>query len=324
VPEALPSTLHLDGRQLRKWRVVRGRVPDGAVVHFETPGFFETYWRESMAGGLVIAAQAALIGLLMAERRRRRSAELARQTLRTELMHASRLAVAGELVASIAHEINQPLGAIQANADAAELILASGADRREDLRAILADIRRDDQRASEVIRRLRALLAKREVEKRSFDLEEAVRDVERLLSPEARRRGVSLELRLPGGHLEVHGDRIQLQQVVINLALNAMDALAARPEARRRVEVSLAREPGQIVLLVRDQGPGISAEHLPKLFDSFFTTKSGGMGLGLAIARTIVEAHGGRIRAENAPGGGAAFFVELPLPGRDEAPPERP
>jgi len=324
LPETLPPALHLDGRQLRKWGVEWSRVPAGAVVHFEEPGFLEAHWRESLAAGLVIAVQAALIGLLVAERRRRRSAELSRQTLRAELMHASRLAVAGELVASIAHEINQPLGAIQANADAGEMMLASGADRREDLRAILADIRRDDQRASEVIRRLRALLAKGEVEQRSFDLVEAVRDVERVLSPEARRRGVALELRLPGSRLEVHGDRVQLQQVVINLALNAMDAVAGEPEARRRVEISMVREPGKIALAVRDQGPGIPAEHLAKLFESFFTTKRGGMGLGLAIARTIVEAHGGRIRAENAPEGGAAFVVELPMPGRQEAPPSRP
>jgi len=324
VPASLSPGVHLDWRQLRRWGVDQRRVPAGAVLHFRPPGFFETYRQEALAGGLVFAVQAALIGLLLVERRRRRAAELARQAVRTELMHASRLAVAGELVASIAHEINQPLGAIQANADAGELMLASGADRREDLRAILADIRRDDQRASEVIRRLRALLAKGEVEKRNLDLEEAVRDVERVLSPESRRRGVSIELRLPGGPVEVHGDRVQLQQVVINLALNAMDAVAAQPEARRRVEVSLAREAGWIVLGVRDRGPGIPAEHLPKLFESFFTTKSGGMGLGLAIARTIVEAHGGRIRAENAPEGGAAFVVELPPPGRTENPLARP
>lgn len=323
-PAPAPTPLHVDWRQVKRFGIDEAAIPADAIVHYREPTFWEQYRLVASVATAVILLQAGLIGALLIERRRRRTAEVAAQKHRVELAHASRLAVAGELTASIAHEINQPLGAIQANADAGEMMLASGADRREDLRAILADIRRDDQRASEVIRRLRALLAKGEVEQRSFDLVEAVRDVERVLSPEARRRGVALELRLPGSRLEVHGDRVQLQQVVINLALNAMDAVAGEPEARRRVEISMVREPGKIALAVRDQGPGIPAEHLAKLFESFFTTKRGGMGLGLAIARTIVEAHGGRIRAENAPEGGAAFVVELPMPGRQEAPPSRP
>jgi len=324
LPERLPAEVHLDWRQLRRWGVDERSLPADAVIHFRAPGFFEEYRREALAGGLVFAVQAALIGLLLVERRRRRAAELARQAVRTELMHASRLAVAGELVGSIAHEINQPLGAIQANADAADLILASRPDRVADLRAILADIRRDDQRASEVIRRLRTLLAKGEVEKRSLDLEEAVREVERLLRPEARRRGAALEVRTPGGPVPLLGDRIQLQQVVINLVLNGLDAVANAPADRKRVEISLGRGAGgNAVLTVRDLGAGIALEHLPQLFESFFTTKSRGMGLGLAIARTIVEAHGGRIRAENDPAGGAVFRVELPVSGGEPAPKER-
>ncbi len=323
LPDELPAQAHLDWRQLRRWGVDEQRLPAGAVLHFRKPGFFEEHRREALAGGLVFVVQAGLIGLLLVERRRRRAAELARQAVRTELMHASRLAVAGELVGSIAHEINQPLGAIQANADAADLILASRPDRVADLRAILADIRRDDQRASEVIRRLRALLAKREVEKQDLDLAEAVREVERLLRPEARRRGVALEVRTPGEPVPLLGDRIQLQQVVINLVLNALDAVASGPDGRKKVEISLGRGAGEeVVVAVRDLGPGIAPENLGKLFESFFTTKSQGMGLGLAIARTIVEAHGGRIRAENHPAGGAVFRVELPASGGEPAPRE--
>ena len=227
--------------------------------------------------------------------------ELAVQQQRLELAHASRLAVAGELTGAIAHEINQPLGAILSNADAADLLLASGADRRDELRAILADIRQDNLRASEVIRRLRALLAKQPVDWHPFDLNDAVRELEPVLRAEARRRGVALDLRLAATATILVGDRVQIQQVLLNLALNAMDAANGLPEARRAVAVSVERDADRLTLVVRDQGQGIAPEHLPQLFDSFFSTKPRGMGLGLSITRTLVEAHGGRIWAESGP-----------------------
>ncbi len=236
---------------------------------------------------------------------------------RCELAHASRLAVAGELTGAIAHEINQPLGAILSNADAADLLLASGADRRDELRAILADIRHDNLRASEVIRRLRALLAKQPVDWHPFALNDAVRELEPVLRAEARRRGVALDLRLAATATTLCGDRVQIQQVLINLVLNAIDAANGLPEARRTVAVSVERDADQLALVVRDQGQGIASEHLPRLFDSFFSTKPQGMGLGLSITRTLVEAHGGRIRVESGAGSesGAVFRVEWPAAG---------
>jgi len=225
--------------------------------------------------------------------------------------HASRLAVAGELTASIAHEINQPLGAILSNTAAAELILQSGEDRRDLLRHILADIRRDDVRASEVIRRLRTLLAKHEVEQRSFDLNTAVTEVAALLQREAERRLVRIEMRL-ASVATVVGDRVQVQQVLINLLLNAMDAVDQVGEDRRGIIVAVENVGHRIIITVRDQGRGIAAEELPKLFDSFYSTKRTGMGLGLSIGRTIVETHGGRIWAESQPGVGSQFHIEFP------------
>jgi signal transduction histidine kinase len=312
LPEAVPQALNVDWRQVRRWGIDESAIPRDAVVHFKAPTLLEAYRHEAIAAAGVLALQAGLIGWLLVEHRRRRLAESAEHTRRLELAHASRLAVAGELTGSIAHEINQPLGAILSNADAADLILEAGGDRRDELRGILADIRRDDIRASEVIRRLRTLLAKHEVERKPFDLNDAVREIESVLGAEARRRHSTLDVRPAPAPVAVVGDRIEIQQVLINVVLNALDSMADRPEEQRTVVVSVENVSAGADVAVRDRGHGIAPEHLPRLFDPFFTTKRDGMGLGLSIARTVVEAHGGRVWAENGPGEGAVFHVELP------------
>jgi signal transduction histidine kinase len=315
LPEFAPASLRVDWRQVRRWGIDEGAVPADAVVQFREPTFWEAYRNVAIAVTAVILLQAALIATLLFERRRRRLAELAVQKQRTELAHASRLAVAGELTASIAHEINQPLGAVQTSADALDMILASGGDRHDDLVRIVTRIRRDNLRASDVIRRLRALLARHEPERRPFDLNAALGDVVSLLTPEATRRNVALQFRPTAHEARVLGDHTQIQQVLINLVLNAMDAVADLPDHRRTVIVLVERVADGSAVSVHDRGRGIAPENLSRLFDSFFSTKQKGMGLGLSIARTIVEAHGGRIRAENHPGGGAVFHVELPTAG---------
>ncbi len=322
LPDSPPTEAHLDWRQTRRWGIRERDVPAGTVWHFREPSLWEEHRYWLIAAVVAILFQAALIAGLLFQRRRRHAAEQAVAGQRSELAHASRLAVAGELTASIAHEINQPLGAILSNADAADLILESGGDRRADLRAILADIRRDDLRASEVIRRLRELLARHRVERRPFEVNETVRGVEAALAAEARRRGVVLDVQPETAALTLVGDRIQFQQVLINLVLNAMDALADAPEDRRTVVVSVERRPQGAAIAVRDRGPGIPREQLPNLFKSFFSTKRTGMGLGLSIARSIVEAHGGRIWVESASGEGAVFRVEMPAAGAPGAFPE--
>jgi PAS domain S-box len=231
-----------------------------------------------------------------------------------DLAHASRVAVLGELTASIAHEINQPLGAILSNADAAELLLESESPPLEEVRKILGDIRNDDLRASDIIRHIRLLTRKQVMQMQSLDVNEVAGEVVRLMEPEARRRNVSLRTEFSAAPATILGDRVPLHQVLMNLLLNGMEAMADTPESGRRLLVRTATN-GQrrVEISVTDSGQGIPAEKLPRLFESFFTTKENGMGLGLAIARSIIDAHQGRIFAENKSDGGATFRFDLPL-----------
>jgi signal transduction histidine kinase len=302
-----------DGRQLRRWGIDESLLPADCEVRFREVTAWDRYRWEILAVLAVVLLQAALIAALLIQRQRRHRAELAMQRQRGELFHATRLATLGELTASIAHEVNQPLGAILANVDAAEMLLDSENMHPDALRQILADVRRDDLRASEVIRRLRALLAKHETAREPLDVNEMVADALQLLASESRRRDVEVETAFAPGLPEVSGDRVQLQQVVLNLVVNAMDAVADAPAGRRRISVRTRRTlDGDVVVAVADRGPGIPAEQQPKLFDSFFTTKPRGMGLGLSIARTIVEAHGGHIRADSDGRSGATLYFMLP------------
>lgn len=248
-----------------------------------------------------------MIGSLMDITDRMRLEEVNRR-----LAHAGRLMVAGELMASIAHEINQPLTAILNNAEAGIKLLES-AHAPEPTLEILEDIRRDDVRASQVISRLRSWLTDRRLARDPVDIDAIVRDVERLLRPEADRRGVRMETAL-GGVPTIHADQIHMQQVLLNLMVNGMEAMAETPAPLRRLIVQTGRRPdGWVAARVIDHGCGIPAEKLPRLFDSFYTSKPDGMGIGLSIVRSIVHLHGGRISATNNPNGpGATFTLELP------------
>jgi signal transduction histidine kinase len=320
LPKNTPKALNIDWRQVQRWGIDEKRIPPDARVYFKDPTLWEAHRITVLVALLVFLIQMALIGAFYVERRRRSAAERTTRRIHAELAHSSRLAVAGELTASIAHEINQPLGAVQTSADAADLLLQSGEDRREDLQRIVTRIRRDILRATDVIRRLRALLARHEPERQAFDVGAAMSDAVMILRPEAERRKITLDARSAAVPCHIAGDRTQVQQVLINLVLNAMDAMKDLPESRRRLELLMQTRAGNVLITVQDGGDGIPAENLAKIFDSFFSTKKSGMGLGLSIARSIVEAHGGRIWAENRQSGGAAFHVELPNPSPDEPP----
>ncbi|HET6406706.1 MAG TPA: ATP-binding protein, partial [Chthoniobacteraceae bacterium] len=232
---------------------------------------------------------------------------------RQKLAHTARLALLGEMTASIAHEVNQPLGAILSNAEAGEMLLEGDSPPLDIIKQILADIRRDDLRASDVIKRVRALVGRREVQQVTVDMNGLLRNCMRLVAHDAQRRGVSLVHELADHLPQIQGDPIQIEQVILNFLLNAMDAMKDTPVVARRVAVrSSLKGTDAVQASVEDSGCGVPADKTARVFDSFFTTKDGGMGLGLALARSIAEAHGGYVFAENNASTGATFHLILP------------
>jgi signal transduction histidine kinase len=268
-----------------------------------------TCWVSASCDLIRVGGEPCYLGIIQ-DITERKQAEEAQQNL----AHASRLALIGELTASIAHEINQPLGAILSNAEAAEMMLSQAEPPLDQVRAILSDIRKDDLRASEVIKGVRALVSKRSGESQPLDLRVIVTDVLALLRPDAERRGVKLVSTIVAPTPRLHGNRVQLEQVLLNLFLNGMEAMAGTPPEKRRIEVQATNDHSRhIEISVKDAGHGIPPDEIPRIFDSFFTTKEHGMGLGLAMVRSIIELHGGHISAENNPDGGATFRFQLPL-----------
>ncbi len=243
--------------------------------------------------------------------RRETESELRRQ--RAELAHMTRLSTMGELAASLAHELNQPLTAILSNAQAAQRFLAAKPTELEEVREILKDIVQDDSRAGDVIWRMRALLKKEKLDFLSLDLGSIVRDVVVLLHSDAVLHNIRISLKLGTGLAPVRGERVQLQQVVLNLLLNAFDAMKELPPNEREVQVrSEADGAGMLRVVVRDRGIGLCDDQLEKIFEPFYSTKHGGLGMGLSICRSIIEAHGGRLWAENnSPQRGATFYFTL-------------
>jgi signal transduction histidine kinase len=309
----VPSQLIFEWPALQRWRISETVLPSDSMVLFRDPSVWEKYSSQVLAVCAVLLLQGAMITGLLYERRRRHDAEVQSRQRMSELAHFNRYSMAGELTATIAHELNQPLGSILVNTETAELMIKSKDPDLHGVGEILADIRRDNQRASDVILRLRSLLKKAPFELKDIDLNEVARETMAFLSAFAIARNVSLTSVIDPAPLPVKGDRIQLQQVIMNLVVNAIDAMSDMPSAERRIVVSTARDGNSADLSVSDAGPGIPAEKLKKVFEPFFSTKSEGMGMGLSIARTIVEAHGGQLSAKNRAGGGAVFSVMLQL-----------
>jgi signal transduction histidine kinase/ABC-type uncharacterized transport system substrate-binding protein len=315
IPSVKFSTPKFDWRELRRWRISEARLPPGSIVQFRELSVWQRYRWPLTAIFVALSLQTAMITWLLLEHRRRRNAELESRGRLLQVMHLSRAAEAGALSASFAHELNQPLGAIMLNTDVAERLLEANPPEIDRAKEVLADIRQADQHASEIIQQLGSLLKRRsQIELQEFDLSDAIADALHIVSPEAAKRSVTLRANGAEGPLPVRADRIHLQQVILILVTNAMDALAdTAPDARRIAVQTVLVEEASVEVSVSDSGTGIPEHMLSEVFDTFFTTKKQGTGLGLSIARTIVETYGGKIWAENKTGCGAVFRFTLPM-----------
>ena len=243
----------------------------------------------------------------------RKRAERETRELRDELTHVGRVSSLGALTGSLAHEINQPLASIMANAQAALRLIALSPPDLDELREALADIVDDDRRAGNVLRRLRALLTNAAPETVPLDIKDTLEEIRGLLHSDSVMRGISLEVRLAEDLPPVRGDRIQLQQVALNLLINAFDAVQDLDADRRRVTLEAGVQEEQVVVSVADHGPGVPEDRLLEIFDPFYTTKAEGMGMGLSICQTIANAHGGVVVAARNSDRGMTFALRLPI-----------
>jgi signal transduction histidine kinase len=315
VPFAAIATLSFDARQLERWRIDESRLPAGSVVAFRAPSLWRDYRRTAGLAAVGLVTQFLLIGGLLYERRQRQKAEVDSRRSLAVAAHADRRAAVTALTGSIAHELNQPLGSILHNAEAAEMMLAADTATLDDLRTILGDIRKEDRRAVAIIQRHRTLLKKGDVERQPVDVGMMIAESLRVLAHDAIERQVQIETDLGAAPGQVLGDAVLLQQVIVNLVMNAMDAMAPLPASRHRVGVSMMVGRDSVGVEVRDSGPGVPPDLERVLFEPFITTKPQGIGIGLTIARGIVEAHGGTIEVRNNPEGGATFRLALPAVG---------
>ena len=316
--EVADTPLVVDARQLERWGLSERLLPQGTEVLFRTPTLWSRYWHVIVAVLAIIAAQALLIAWMLVEHRQRIRAQLVLEESRAQVAHIARVATLGELAATISHDVSQPLTAIRASAQAVMLLLNRAPPNLHEVREILRDIGRDSGRAAEILDHIRALLRKQDPASAPVDLNLVCTEAIQLLEHDAARRNVALRLSLDSSVPPVIGDAVQLQQVVLNLALNALDAAeaATRNGNDPEVVVGTATRPGTVEVFVRDSGPGLPSETQSRIFEPFFSTKSHGLGMGLAIVRSIVDRHRGKVQAENHGSGGAVFKVLLPIADR--------
>jgi C4-dicarboxylate-specific signal transduction histidine kinase len=243
----------------------------------------------------------------------RKQAELEQQLQHMELARVGRVAVMGELAASLAHEVNNPIAAIVSNASAGQRLLAAGKIETKEVKELLADIVADGRRAGEIVQGVRNMVRKTKPRRSLVRINDTIDDLLRIIRADALRRQVTVAVEVDSDGGRVLADGAQLLQVLLNLTINAFEAMSAmRPDARRVVIHAGRNENGEIVVSVRDTGPGFPGRTVEQLFEPFFSTKAEGTGMGLAIARSIVEAHGGVLSGKNCEEGGACFTVRLP------------
>ncbi|ATI79990.1 hypothetical protein A6768_08205 [Sphingobium yanoikuyae] len=274
--------------------------PNGSIRHIHMIGHFLAQQPNQFVGAVIDATERVTA-----------LAELER--LRAQFAHASRVATLGELAASIAHEVDQPLAAIATNAAAARRFLGHPEPDLERLRSLNERIGLNARRASDIVSRVRRMARRGETDLETLEFEAVIREAIAFVSHDLSNHQVALHLEMPEAPSLVVGDRVQIQQVIVNLLMNASQALGGVQDAPKAITVGCWADDGMLTVAVSDNGPGIAQDDLDRLFDGFFTTKKAGLGIGLSICRTIVEAHGGAIIARNQPAGGACFEFTLPV-----------
>jgi C4-dicarboxylate-specific signal transduction histidine kinase len=317
VPLARFTRLEFDARQLARWSIPESRLPAGSMVSFRPHTLWTDYPKQVASAIVVAAILTVLVAGLVLERAQRRRAEHEAQQHLVVAAHLDRRVALGDLAGALAHELNQPLNAILQNAGVAQMLLISGSTPAvaREMADILEDIRKDNLRASEVIKRMRSLLQRHELETTVLDPNELARETAALVRSSAIAHGIRLEMDLAEPVPSIGGDRVHLQQVLLNLLLNAVDAVHAMPPDRRTIVVSTRSSRGCVQIAVRDRGVGIRADREVQIFEPFYTTKGEGMGMGLAIAHSIIEAHAGRMDASNNRDGGATISFTVPTVG---------
>ena len=306
-----------DWREMRRWGISESRLPAGSEIRFRPATAWEQYRWQVLIIAAVILTQTLLIMGLLYEHQRRRRAEVQSMQRMTELAHLNRVATAGELSASIAHEVKQPLAAVVAQSSAALRWLAHATPDLDEARAALKKITFAGNRASEIVDNLRSMFRKESGARRPLDINGLITNVIGLTSHEAQKHDILVHTTfLDAPKPQTLGDQAQLEQVFLNLVMNAIEAMNSSKSDHRVLELKTSVNEGHEVLVtVADSGPGVDAENLEKIFDAFFTTKPDGMGMGLSICRSIIESHGGRLWA--LPGDpGLIFCVSLPSVGR--------
>ena len=302
-----------DWREMRRWGISESRLPAGSEIRFRPATAWEQYRWQVLIIAAVILTQTLLIMGLLYEHQRRRRAEVQSMQRMTELAHLNRVATAGELSASIAHEVKQPLAAVVAQSSAALRWLAHATPDLDEARAALKKITFAGNRASEIVDNLRSMFRKESGARRPLDINGLITNVIGLTSHEAQKHDILVHTTFfDAPKPQTLGDQAQLEQVFLNLVMNAIEAMNSSKSDHRVLELKTSVNEGHEVLVtVADSGPGVDAENLEKIFDAFFTTKADGMGMGLSICRSIIESHGGRLWA--LPGDpGLIFCVSLP------------
>jgi len=311
LPLQVPGQAIFDSRELQRWGIPESRLPPGSAVSYRGPSLWSEYRATvgSVAG--VLALQALLIVGLLFERRARQRAEIDSRRNLTLAADVSRRATMSALTSSIAHELAQPLSGIMHNAEALQKMVAADRATSATIGEILTDIQTDGMRAKQIMERQRTMLRSHELQRKPIDLHAVVRESLALVAHEMVAREVEATVNLSSNACIISGDQVLLQQVLVNLLMNAMDAVADRPQAGRQITISTQVRAADVEVSVRDTGPGLHADIIGTVFAPFVTTKSNGLGIGLTIARTIVDTHGGTVDARNNPEGGATFTVTL-------------